>query len=45
MLIFYYKGDRKFCVFACLHAHAQTKRPTALEFDTEIVERVFEKSS
>ena len=44
----YYKEETKFCLSlcksVCVHAHAQTKRPTALKFVTEILERVFEKT-
>ena len=39
----YYTAETKFCVFVCksvcVHARAQTKRPTASKFDTEILER------
>ena len=45
----YYKSKMKFCVFVCksvcVHAHAQTKKPTTSKFGTEILEMVFEKTS
>ena len=45
----YYEVERKFCLsickLVCVLANVQTKRPTASKFDTEILERVFEKAS
>ena len=45
----HYKAETKFfeSVYksVCVHAHAQTKRPTASKFGTELLERVFEKTS
>ena len=44
----YCKTETKYCVFvcksACIHVHAQTKRPKASKFGTEILEKSFEKS-
>ena len=45
----HYKAEKKFCVSICksvyVHTHSQTKRPTALKFGTDILEKVFEKIS
>ena len=44
----HYKADPEFCVSVyksdCVHAHAQTKSPTALKIGTEILERTFKKT-
>ena len=45
ILLVHYKAKTKFCVFVCIHAHTQTKRPVASKFSTEILERVFEKDA
>ena len=45
----YYKAETKLCVSICksdcVHAHSQTKRPTASKFSTESLEKVLEKIS
>ena len=43
------KKETEFCVSVyksvCVHAHVQAKRPTTWKFGTEILERVFKKTS
>ena len=48
-MLIYYTAKTKFCVNVCksvfVHDHAQTKKPIASKFGTEMLERVFEKIS
>ena len=45
----HYEAEMKLCVFVCksvcVRAHAQSKRAKASKFGTEILERIFEKTS
>ena len=47
--LIYYKAEIIFCVSVCksvcVHVHAQTKRPLVSKFCTDILEKVFEKTS